>query len=432
MRWRIPIDSLILSARPVWHARRASFTRESLRFNSGETHQTGVVDQMAENIPRSEGSGTTDPVSLVDRDNREALGLHKQAAERQHAAATKETIGFGRQMLQLVLIPALIVGGVLAVWMIVISLGGQAQSLDSVLAKLNTTGGSLPADQERARTALSLLSIIEGSTGESGSLLSEDDRNKLVTELPKIARLQRGGHEELCRAIMGALGLLADPSTIKVFEEFLESPDEKDWFAAVSGMHGWRGDMTLFRPLTADLLKVLRNAPRPTGNPKDDRPIESLPAITMSVLAVVADPQNQEVLDALNKELGSSAGTNRDLVWNAGCALAVLGDERGIPFVVTLLDREWLKQQPYDSRRPELGLMDEPSLRKIISSTINVVVGFDPRLGGFTVRVEAPQVWAMIEQLAASDPDASIKDLARAALNAREAQKSRPADSGGG
>jgi len=376
---------------------------------------------MTENLPRSDGSRPADPANPTDREDREAYDLHEHAAERQQAAAGKETIGFGRQMLQLVLIPALIVGGVLAVAMIVIALGGQAQSLDSVLAKLNTTGGSRPADQERARTALSLLSIIEDSTGPGGSI-SAEDRAKLVTELPKIARLQRGGHEELCRAIMGALGLLADPSTIKVFEEFLESPDENDWFAAVSGMHGWRGEMTLFRPLTADLLKVLRNAPRPTGNPKDDRPIESLPAITISVLAVVADPQNQEVLDTLNKEIESSTGTNRDLTWNAGCALAVLGDERGIPFVVTLLDREWLKQQPYDPRSPQLGLMDEASLRKIIASTINVVVGFDPRLGGFTVRVNLPQVWEMIETLAQSDPDASIKDLARAALEARQAQ----------
>ena len=376
---------------------------------------------MADNLPRSEGSGATDPASIVDRENREAYDLHKHAAERQHAAAGKETIGFGRQMLQLVLIPALIVGGVLAVAMIVIALGGQAQSLDSVLAKLNTTGGGLPADQERARTALSLLSIIDHPTRPGGSL-SAEDRTKLVTELPRIARLQRGGHEELCRAIMGALGLLADPSTIEVFAEFLASPEKNDWFAAVSGLHGWRGDMTLFRPLTPDLLKVLRNAPRPTSNPKDDRPIESLPAITISVLAVVADPHDQDVLNALNEELASSAGTNRDLLWNAGCALAVLGDERGIPFVVTLLDRAWLKTQPYDPRAPQLGLMDEASLRKIIASTINVVVGFDPRLGGFTVRVSSPQVWEMIETLAQSDPDASIKDLARAALDAREAQ----------
>lgn len=387
---------------------------------------------MTDTLPRSSGSVPADPANPTDREDREAYDLFRKASDRQSAAAGGEGVSFGRQMLQLVLIPALIVGGVLAVGMIVISLGGQAQSLDSVLAKLNTTGGALPADQERARTALSLLSIIESSTGANATPLSEDDRTKLVAELPRIARLQRGGHEELCRAIMGALGLLADPSTVEVFAEFLASPDEKDWFAAVSGLHGWRGDMTLFRSLTPDLLKVLRNAPRPTGNPKDDRPIESLPAITMSVLAVVADPHDQDVLNALNKELGTSTGGNRDLTWNAGCALAVLGDERGIPFVVTLLDREWLKQQPYDPRAPQLGLMDDASVHKIIGSTINVVVGFDPRLEGFTVRVSAPLVWEMIETLAKSDPDPSIRDLARAALDAREKQKSLPAGSGGG
>lgn len=386
---------------------------------------------MTENLPRPKGADGPDPENLIDREDREAYELHKQAKERQSAAAAKPETSFARQMLQLVLIPALIVGGVLGVWLIVISLGGQAQSLDMVLGTLGKTGGGVPADQERARMALSLLSIIEDASDPNGSSISEEDRHKLATELPRIARLNRGGHEELCRAVMGALGLLADPTTVEVFREFLDSPDQKDWFAAVSGLHGWRGDMAVLQPLTPQLLKVLRNAPRPTDNPREDKPIDSLAPITMSVLAVVADPQNQEVREALARELGAASGANRDIAWNAGTALAVLGDERGTPVVMSLLDRQWLSTQPYDPRLPNGGLIDAASVRKIITSTINVVVGFDPRLQGFTVRVHSPRVWNLIEKLAESDPDDAVRQSAQAALDAREAQQGGSGESGG-
>lgn len=357
----------------------------------------------------------------IEREDRAAAQLYEQATRRQSEVAEKP-VGFGRQMLQLVLIPALIVGGILAVWLIVISLGGQAQSLESILNRLNTTGGSLPADQERARAALSLLSAIEDATGRYGSPLSPEDRAKLVEQLPAIARLHRGGHEELCRAIMGAIGLLAEPATVPVFAEFLKSGSATDWFAAVSGLHGWRGEMTALRPLTPDLLNVLRRAPRPPANPREDKPIHSLPSITMSVLAVVADPGNMDVRDALNREMQDSTGANRDLAWNAGCALAVLGDERGLPVVMSLLDRAWLSEQFYDPRTPERGRLDRASQRKIIASTVNIVVGFDPRLEGFAVRIEDEGVWSLIAQIAESDPDADIRTLAKAALTAREAR----------
>lgn len=357
----------------------------------------------------------------IEREDRAAAQLFEEATRRQSKAAEKP-VGFGRQMLQLVLIPALIVGGIFGVWLIVISLGGQAQSLEHILNRLNTTGGALPADQERARAALSLLSAIEDATGQYGTPLTPEDRAKLVEQLPAIARLHRGGHEELCRAIMGTLGLLAEPATVPVFAEFLKSSSETDWFAAVSGLHGWRGDMTVLRPLTPDLLNVLRRAPRPPANPREDRPIHSLASIAMSVLAVVADPADMEVRDALNREIQDSTGANRDLAWNAGCALAVLGDERGLPVVVSLLDRAWLSEQFYDPRSPERGRLDTASQRKIIASTINVVVGFDPRLEGFAVRVEDEQVWSLIAQIAESDPDADIRTLAKAALTAREAR----------
>jgi len=375
---------------------------------------------MSERLPPSD-SPEPDVTEPIEREDRAAARLHEQATRRQSEVADKP-ISFGRQMLQLVLIPALIVGGILAVWIIVISLGGRAQSLDHILARLNTTGGSLPADQERARAALSLLSAIEDATGQYGSPLSPQDRAKLIEQLPAIARLHRGGHEELCRAIMGTLGLLAEPATVPVFAEFLASSSETDWFAAVSGLHGWRGDMSVLRPLTPRLVNALQKAPRASSNAREDKPIHSLASITMSVLAVVADPADIEVREALNRELQDSTGANRDLAWNAGCALAVLGDERGLPVVLSLLDRKWLSEQPYDPRTPERGRLDTASQRKIIASTINVVVGFDPRLEGFAVRVKDEQVWTMIRQIAESDPDPEIRTLAKAALTAREAQ----------
>jgi hypothetical protein len=261
---------------------------------------------------------------------------------------------------------------------------------------------------------MSLLSYVEDH-----EKLTTDERKMLIEQLPQIARGRIDGSNEQ-RAIMGAMAILGDASSIPVFQEFLASDDSAKWFAAVSGLHGWRGDIDLVRPLVPDLTRVLRRSPRPPSTPEDDAPIDALVSITISVLATAAQPGDSAVIDALASQLGNATGANRDIEWNARCALAVLGDPRGLPGVKSLLNRPWLSEQLMDPRDPSRGLINAASQRKILASTINVVVGFDAHLQGYVIRIDDSGVWSLIESLAKEDPDPDIRALARSALAARE------------
>lgn len=345
-----------------------------------------------------------------------AARLHFEANARLHQPARSNAeVSFARQMLQLVLIPSLIVVGVLGVWLILVTLGGRAQTLDKVLEELAKTGENQPQQQERSRMIMSLLGFVEDPDA-----LTTQERELLLDQLPSIARQRKGGSNEQ-RAVLGALAMLGDPSSVDVFREYLTSDDPEMWFAAVSGLHGWRGDMSQLQSLIDPLIRVLNRAPAGPANPADDEAIDALPIITISVLSAIAPRGHEEAIAALAAKTRNATGVNRDVVWNASCGLAVLGDSRGVPVVRSLLDRAWLADQPVDPRVPESEKIGRGGQKKIITSTINVVVGFDPRLGGFSVRVADEGVWAQITDLAENDPDADVRQLARAALDARAA-----------
>ncbi|MFG0330320.1 MAG: hypothetical protein ACF8PN_10520 [Phycisphaerales bacterium] len=349
-----------------------------------------------------------------------AANLAYEARARMEASAKgDQPVSFPRQMLQLTVIPALIVAIVMAVWLLVVTLGGQAQSLQAILDRLESVPagetGSLvdrPGHQERARAAVNLMGYLEDADA-----LPPEQREMLVTRLPQIARLYKGREPQLTQYIMGALGALADPVTLPVFEDMLVSPYESDRAAAAIGLATWQGPTTELRPLVPTIIATLGQT---TGDTEIATQIRTLLSLT---LGAAADPANDEARAALARVLDRSVAADRESVWNAGVALAALGDERGLPIVRSLLDREWLARQPADPLDPELGLMSDAAQDKVLSSVVNVVIGFDPDRGAdgaHFVRIADEGVWNQIEKLATDDPSEPIRAVTEKALKVRD------------
>jgi len=352
--------------------------------------------------------------------------LSRSAAERQaRRAQSDEPVSFGRQVLQLVFIPAVIVAGVMAVWMIVYALGTNQQDLDAVLDRLETASVSrdeasvvdVPASQERARAGINLLGIIESyDRGPDGrAIVPEQDAEALRTRLPKIAALHRGRDEHLGAFILGAIGVLGDPLAVPIFRSYLESEVTADLYAAVYGMALWSGPSSDLEPLQPLVVEAIR---RPDG---------AVRAVGATVLASITEPDDMAARDALAAIVDDSGDQRfRDAAWTAGAALAALGDPRGLDVVASLLDREFLAAQPLNpdptdpDERPDLTPMNPAGQSKVIRTILNVIVTRDPEAEAHVVRGDDPGIWALVEDLAANDPDPDVRHLAGRVLDVRD------------
>jgi len=156
-----------------------------------------------------------------------------------------------------------------------------------------------------------------------------------------------------------------------------------------------------------------------------------------SVLAGVASPDDMEARDALAAALENTAVENREVVWNAGCALAALGDDRGIPVVLSLLDRGWLAKQP-DVDRPNSGAMlsagaQDKLMRTVLNVLVKFVAGNDidsaergeggGKAGHFVVRVDDQVVWDRVRMVADDDPSESVRALAKRVLRVKDGDR---------
>lgn len=343
--------------------------------------------------------------------------------------ATEAPVSFARQMVQLALIPALIVGVVLGVWAIVVSLSGRQMSVPALLDRIATIPAGpadsvleRPAHQERYRAAMTLLGIVD-----SGDFTPED-RTELLQKLPATALAYKDVEQELGAFLMGALGILSDPSTLPTFEQFLTSGDSDSQYAGVFGLCRWRGQPAELRPLVPALVYCLNSQRLDT---------RTLAAIT---LGSSADPGDMATRNALAQLTQNAVGENRSAAWNAGVALAALGDARGTAILLSLLDRQWLAGQPAepDPNIPVTSLsqatLDEVAQDKVIATAINVAVVWD--VTGDTpkhrVRIRDEAVWAAIRQLALQDPSPDIREVAGKAIKVYEDETSGAQSEGGG
>lgn len=374
------------------------------------------------------GTGDDQPLPVPP----DASGALYQEANQRVAgvvAQSSKPVSFARQMVQLALIPAIIVAAVLGVWAVVVSLSGRQMSvsalLDRVAAVPSAPVGSMierPGHQERYRAAMTLLGIVDSDD------LVQADRDLLITRLPVIARSYMDTEQELGAFLMGALGILSDPTTLSTFDDYLRDDDPDTQYAAAFGLCKWRGDFAALRSLTPGLVFCL-NSQR-----QEARTLAAL------VLGSAADPSDMIARDALAQVAGNPVGESRAAAWNAGVALAALGDDRGTSVLLSLLDRAWLAQQPAEVdpaipvSRQLAGTLERAAQDKVMATAINVAVVWDSAVSPprHRVRVHDERVWQAIRQLAFDDPSEDIRTVARKALAVFESEHATTGESGSG
>ena len=102
--------------------------------------------------------------------------------------------------------------------------------------------------------------------------------------------------------------------------------------------------------------------------------------------------------------------THRVGLWNAAVALARLGDDQGIQFVVhVLLDRSALSQMPAaESGQAAQQNMAGPTVDRVMILTLSAAV-----------HMKDPLIWDKIQEIADNDPSGVVRNAALQVLRHR-------------
>ncbi|MDX1682396.1 MAG: HEAT repeat domain-containing protein, partial [Phycisphaeraceae bacterium] len=307
---------------------------------------------------------------------------------------------FGRQMAQLVVIPAVITIACITAAIIFGLVATQPSNLENQLLRLRQSSGAGrmaggmqdPRYKDRSLAAANIAHQLP-------QIKDPERRAKLAGELTEILNENIGDDEkELIAYLLVALGRLGQPEALETIAERADSDH------TLVRQHVVRGLLALSEHQPAEsILPVL------LGRLKDSAP--EVRAEAAAGLGALADAGDTQVIEALQAVMTDVEVTTREVKWNAAVALARLGNEGGASFVAdVLLNREVLATLPTDDGD---GATNETLSRvtqdRVIASTLEAIRD-----------VDSPPIEAALKKLAAEDPQRAIKVAARKILNERE------------
>ena len=312
---------------------------------------------------------------------------------------------FGRQLAQLVVIPAVIVLVAVGVALLFGKIAGGKDTLEDHLFNLRQSSGAghvlfgfqdprykdrslaayniatmIPAmkdPQQRARTSRSLVEILEQNVGEQ--------------------------EEELQVYLLTAVGQLGRPDTFDVVRSRLAAARPRVREGAIGVVLAWP-DRSVSKAAIPDLVTLL----------SDSEPMVRQKAA--AALGELAEPGDAGVIQALREAMAAAAAGQREVVWNTAVALARLGDEQGSRYVaMILLDRPTLAQLPAAETGPRTDATLSPAVQtQVILATLAA-----------TPTMRHALVWDKIKDLAQHDESRVVKSAARQLLDQRS-QRNEP------
>jgi HEAT repeat protein len=323
---------------------------------------------------------------------------------------------FGRQMAQLVVIPAVITIACIAVALLFGVIAGRAESLDDLMATLGQSSGAGkmaggindPRYQQRCRAAVAIAQLVEAGK------VDKDKYPALSRDLVTILQTGLSPDEpELTSAVLSIIGPLGQPEALDAVRKRFESAQPMVRLFAVRAMLSWPD-----RDVAAQSVPAMRSL-LTDADPR-------VRAVAAAALGVLAKADDQATLDALHQAMTSTDLALRDSRWNAAVALARLGDEQGSRFVAAvLLDRKALADQPAFDEAPE-GQQGSPAnwqqQRMSLSQQERLILATLASASDMT----HPDVWTKIEQMAETDPSLAVKKRAQQLL--RDHQQGQPTD----
>ncbi len=293
---------------------------------------------------------------------------------------------FGRQVLQLVLIPALIVLAAVAVAYPIIRMVQVDASTESHLMALSRRGG-LENDKWRAIHALAT---------HVGSIKDSKLKSQLSEQLITVLRDSPAGEDgKIHRGIILLVARLQQPDSLEVIRGYGASEHVEVRRAVAMALLGWQ-DHEAARGAIGDLV-VMADDP--------DVHVKGYAAKVLGTLAVPGDPG---VVKSLLKLLDSDVLGAREASWDAAVALARMGNARASMIVADLLlDRQSLGQLPANPGTVGEGgtaaraAMGQNKQTMILLATLSAA-------GQMT----DARVWDKIKRLADSDTNIAIRTAA--------------------
>lgn len=316
---------------------------------------------------------------------------------------------FGRQMAQLVVIPAVIVLISIGVVTLLGSLVRTPDSLEHLLKRLEQPSGlgrtqmglQDPRYLDRCRAAQTLATRIPGLTDPQERATVNETLINILNQ-----QVNPGTDLELQTYLLLAIGLLGEDGGLEVVLDRLRSDESRLVEAAVGGVLVWP-DVEAARQAVPDLIRVLNQG---------DVTVRVQAA---AALGKLAQPHDEAAIAALAQALNVVGSEGREVAWNAGVALAKLGDPRGVAMVTgLLLNREALAKLPAGETGPQAAELMSVGLQdRVMVHTLGNVMSSDGTT--HTIHMKDPAIWDKIAELAEKDPSREVRRIAAALLERR-------------
>jgi hypothetical protein len=304
---------------------------------------------------------------------------------------------FGRQLAQLVVIPALIVIACIAVAALFGKLAGAEADIHSHLARLKQDGGAGkmafdlqdPRYKDRWLAAYNVATLIPG-------IKDPAERKAVSDALIQILQQHVTENEDLLQGyLLTAMGQLGQEGGLPIIVQKLQVPQDRIAEGAICGLLSWP-DAQAARVALPQLAQCL------------SRQETVVAAQAAAALGALATSDDQAAIAALQQSLETPGSGRREVQWNSAVALARLGDARGSRLVAgLLLNRAELAKLPADAGAP--GATLSPALQdRVILSTL-----------GAAGNMTDPEIWVRIEALAQDDPNPALRSAAKQLLMQR-------------
>lgn len=306
----------------------------------------------------------------------------------------EKSASWGLQIVQLVVIPAVIVVACVAIAVLFGRLAVARDTIDTHLLKLQQSSGAGrlalglqdPRYKDRGLAAYNIATMIPGIT---------DPKEKRRVGLALISILQENVSEDehmLRSYLLLAIARLGYAGGLEVIIGHLTADHPRVLQGAIGALLSWP-DRQEARQGLHELVALLQD------------PNATVRAAAAAALGQVARTEDQLVIDGLQQAMEESEGLPmREATWNAAVALARLGDPSGSRYVTqVLLNRQELSRMPAGESGP---LSNKPMSARMQD---RVMLSALASLG----QTQDERIWDRIMQMADNDPSRSIRNAAR-------------------
>ena len=287
--------------------------------------------------------------------------------------------GPGRQLLQLVIVPALIVMAAAAIAYPLIQMFSVKGTMESHLAVLERTSG---LEQEKWRALHAL-------TAQIAAIDDDDDAQRAAVHARMLDALEKGapGKEgKVRRGVILLIGSLQQPDGLEAIVGYADSTRVFVRRAVVEAILQWN-DRDQAHRMISQLIGLAGD---------NDVFVKGYAAKALGRFAVADDAP---ALEALRQVLRSDVQDHREASWDAAIALARMGDAEASEIVAeVLLTREALAQLPADVSGEVPGQMSPGQQDRVILLTLAEAAAMTDR-----------RVRAKIMDLATSDPNRVVR-----------------------